>query len=71
MPVSPAGLAARAPLAVWICVLELLTAVAPLATDMYLPALPEVTAELGTTAQSVQLTLTAFLVGLATGQLVM
>ena len=70
MPVSPAGLAARAPLAVWICVLALLTAIAPLATDMYLPALPDVTAELGTTAQSVQLTLTAFLVGLATGQLV-
>ena len=70
MPVSPAGLAARAPLAVWICVLALLTAIAPLATDMYLPALPDVTAELGTTAQSVQLMLTAFLVGLATGQLV-
>jgi DHA1 family bicyclomycin/chloramphenicol resistance-like MFS transporter len=64
------SLAARAPLGVWICALALLTAIAPLATDMYLPALPEVAAELGTTASNVQLTLTGFLVGLATGQLV-
>ncbi|OLS97543.1 Bcr/CflA family drug resistance efflux transporter [Pseudonocardia sp. CNS-004] len=37
---------------------------------MYLPALPDVAAELGATASSVQLTLTGFLVGLALGQLV-
>ncbi|HLU60108.1 MAG TPA: multidrug effflux MFS transporter [Pseudonocardia sp.] len=64
------SLAARAPLGVWICVLALLTAIAPLATDMYLPALPQVAAELGTTASGVQTTLTGFLVGLAAGQLV-
>jgi MFS transporter, DHA1 family, multidrug resistance protein len=64
------SLATRAPLGVWICALALLTAIAPLATDMYLPALPEVAAELGTTASNVQLTLTGFLVGLAVGQLV-
>ncbi|MBN9735716.1 MULTISPECIES: multidrug effflux MFS transporter [unclassified Pseudonocardia] len=55
---------------VWICVLALLTAVAPLATDMYLPVLPDVAADLGASASAAQLTLTAFLVGLASGQLV-
>jgi MFS transporter, DHA1 family, multidrug resistance protein len=64
------SLAARAPFGVWICALALLTAIAPLATDMYLPALPDVAAELGATASNVQLTLTGFLVGLAAGQLV-
>jgi DHA1 family bicyclomycin/chloramphenicol resistance-like MFS transporter len=71
--VRPSGLAAvaaRAPLGLWITVLALLTAVAPLATDMYLPALPEVAAQLGSSASAIQLTLTAFLVGLAAGQLV-
>lgn len=52
-----------------IAVLALLTAVAPLATDMYLPAFPQMAADLDTTAASIQLTLTAFLVGLAVGQL--
>lgn len=60
----------RVPLGLWICVLALLTAIAPFATDMYLPAFPAIAADLGTTASGVQLTLTAFLVGLATGQLV-
>jgi DHA1 family bicyclomycin/chloramphenicol resistance-like MFS transporter len=55
---------------VWIGVLALLTAVAPLATDMYLPVLPTVATELGASASAAQLTLTAFLVGLAVGQLV-
>jgi MFS transporter, DHA1 family, multidrug resistance protein len=64
------SIASRAPLGVWICVLALLTAIAPLATDMYLPALPDVAADLGATASQVQLTLTGFLVGLAAGQLV-
>src|SRR3712207_9118748 len=36
---------------------------------MYLPALPTLRAELGTTASQVQLTLTGTLVGLALGQL--
>jgi DHA1 family bicyclomycin/chloramphenicol resistance-like MFS transporter len=64
------SLAAPAPGGGGFCALALLTAIAPLATDMYLPALPEVAAELGTTASNVQLTLTGFLVGLAVGQLV-
>jgi DHA1 family bicyclomycin/chloramphenicol resistance-like MFS transporter len=51
-------------------VLALLTAIAPLATDMYLPAFPQLAAELGTSASAVQLSLTTFMVGLALGQLV-
>ena len=46
-------------------------AVGPLTIDMYLPALPTITAELGTTSAMVQLTLTGTLVGLALGQLVL
>jgi len=60
----------RVPTVVWISVLALMSAIAPLATDMYLPSFPVLAAELGTTASNVQLTLTAFLVGLALGQLV-
>ncbi|MCP2257551.1 MFS transporter, DHA1 family, bicyclomycin/chloramphenicol resistance protein [Streptoalloteichus tenebrarius] len=51
--------------------LALLSFVEPLATNMYLPGFPEMTGELATDAAGVQLTLTAFLVGLAVGQLVL
>lgn len=71
MPDS-SGASVRAPCPVTgtlIVVLALLTAVAPLATDMYLPALPKMAGELGTTATGIQLTLTAFLLGLGLGQL--
>ncbi|MFJ2760290.1 multidrug effflux MFS transporter [Streptomyces prasinus] len=51
-------------------ILGSLTATAPLAMDMYLPALPEVTRALGSTASTVQLTLTTCLAGMALGQLV-
>ncbi|GAA2209549.1 multidrug effflux MFS transporter [Nonomuraea monospora] len=51
-------------------VLALLSAMAPFATDMYLPAFTDLAADLGTGASSVQLTLTTFLFGLAAGQLV-
>ncbi|WP_241844772.1 multidrug effflux MFS transporter [Streptomyces silvensis] len=47
-----------------------LTAMPPLSMDMYLPALPEVTDALHTPAATVQLTLTACLMGMALGQLV-
>ncbi|WP_182358878.1 multidrug effflux MFS transporter [Tomitella gaofuii] len=46
-----------------------MSAVGPLATDMYLPSLPQVADELGVSAATIQLTLTAFMVGLAFGQL--
>jgi len=51
-------------------VLALLSALAPFATDMYLPAFPTMTGDLNASATSIQLTLTAFFVGLAAGQLV-
>ncbi|MQA10137.1 MAG: Bcr/CflA family efflux MFS transporter [Pseudonocardiaceae bacterium] len=46
-----------------------LTALGPLSIDMYLPALPTIAGELSTTASSVQLTLTACLIGIALGQI--
>ena len=52
-------------------VLAMLAAVAPVATDLYLPGFPAMGDELGASASEVQLTLTTFLVGLAVGQLVM
>lgn len=47
-----------------------LTATPPLAMDMYLPSLPAVTESLAAPAATVQLTLTACLVGMALGQIV-
>lgn len=49
--------------------LALLSAAAPFATDIYLPAFTDLADDLDTGAASVQLTLTTFLVGLAVGQL--
>src|SRR6478609_11494452 len=65
----PAGARRALPLATTV-VLALLTAIAPLATDMYLPAFPQLAVDLGTSAAAVQLSLTTFMVGLALGQLV-
>jgi DHA1 family bicyclomycin/chloramphenicol resistance-like MFS transporter len=48
----------------------LLTMIAPLATDMYVPAFPLVGTDLGASATEVQLTLTTYFVGMAGGQLV-
>jgi len=47
-----------------------LTGIAPLATDMYVPAFPDVARDLTASATQVQLTLTTFFVGMALGQLV-
>lgn len=47
-----------------------LVAIGPLATDMYLPALPTLTEAFDTTASRVQLTLSVYFVGFAVGQLV-
>jgi MFS transporter, DHA1 family, multidrug resistance protein len=43
--------------------------ISPFATDMYIPALPRIAIDLHTTASVVQLSLTAFLVSFAVGQL--
>src|SRR3954449_1184270 len=47
-----------------------LTAIAPLATDMYVPAFPRVAGDLSATATQVQLTLTTFFAGMGLGQLI-
>jgi DHA1 family bicyclomycin/chloramphenicol resistance-like MFS transporter len=52
-----------------ILVLGALVALGPLTIDMYLPALPRIVDDLGTTEAAAQLTLTGTLVGLAFGQL--
>lgn len=51
-------------------VLLLLTVFGPISMDLYLPALPALTAELGAITSVAQLTVTACLVGLAAGQLI-
>ena len=51
-------------------VLGLLVALGPLTIDAYLPALPSIRDDLGSTDAAVQLTLTATLAGVAVGQLV-
>ncbi|MFF1920443.1 multidrug effflux MFS transporter [Streptomyces sp. NPDC058221] len=62
-PASPKQLSAL------VAVLGALTAVAPLATDMYVPGFPSMGAALHASGSAVQLTLTAFLVGMVVGQL--
>ena len=52
-----------------VVVLGGLVALGPLTTDLYLPALPELTADLHTTPAAAQLTLTFSLLGVAAGQL--
>ena len=49
--------------------LGLLSAIAPLATDLYLPTFPSMATDLATSSTTIQLTLTAFLLGLTVGQL--
>ena len=51
-------------------VLGALTGIAPLSIDAYIPGLPQLTADLGVSASTGQLTLTAFLLGLALSQIV-
>lgn len=53
-----------------LAVLALLAAFGPLSIDMYLPALPVIGAELGGGMEGAQLTLAAFFLGMAAGQLV-
>lgn len=49
--------------------LALLTSLAPVSTDMYLPSLPDIGRLLSASAAEVQLTLSAYLVGFAIGQI--
>lgn len=55
---------------IWLVIfLGVLSAIAPLATDMYLPALPIMPGEFNTSASTIQLTLTMTMVGMALGQI--
>ncbi|WP_241384253.1 multidrug effflux MFS transporter [Rhodococcus sp. CH91] len=67
---DPSGTTTRALPATAVVSLALLAALAPLAVDMYLPGFPGIGTEFGTTASAVQFTLTAFLIGMALGNLV-
>ncbi len=68
---APAGqTAARRTSLLVTLVLGGLTALPPLSMDMYLPALPQVTDSLHSPAATIQLTLTACLMGMALGQLI-
>ncbi|OAS23064.1 multidrug effflux MFS transporter [Paenibacillus oryzisoli] len=51
--------------------LGLFSTLGPFTIDMYLPAFPQIVEKFGTTASQVQLSLTACLLGLALGQVVM
>ena len=54
-----------------LAVLSFLAATGPFATDMYLSSFTSIARDLGAPASSVQLTLTAFLLGMGAGQLVL
>jgi DHA1 family bicyclomycin/chloramphenicol resistance-like MFS transporter len=67
---APESLAGRR-LAVLTLLLGSLTAFGPLSMDLYLPAFPQLAADLAATQAQVQLTLTADVLGLVVGQLVL
>jgi DHA1 family bicyclomycin/chloramphenicol resistance-like MFS transporter len=54
----------------WIALLGLLTALGPLSIDMYLPALPEMARQFGTSTASISSSVPAYFLGLAIGQLI-
>ena len=67
---TPAVLTGRR-LAVLTVLLGGFTAFGPLSMDLYLPAFPQLAADLGASEAAVQLTLTADVIGLVVGQLVL
>lgn len=54
----------------WILLLGAIIALGPLTIDTYLPSLPTIQKDLSTTATAVQLTISAYFIGLAISQLV-
>lgn len=71
MTSSPATTAAPSRVPAWLgSLLIVLTVFGPISMDLYLPALPALTGELGATTSMAQLTVTACLIGLAGGQLI-
>jgi DHA1 family bicyclomycin/chloramphenicol resistance-like MFS transporter len=66
----PAGERSRRPALGQLVTLGALSAFGPLSLDMYLPGLPSLTRDLGGSASSGQLTITACMLGLGLGQLI-
>ncbi|MBD3781023.1 MAG: multidrug effflux MFS transporter [Micrococcales bacterium] len=58
------------PSAKYVLLLGVMTALPAVTTDIYLPSLPDVARDLGTSAAAAQLTMTSMLIGGAVGQLV-
>jgi len=54
----------------WLVLMGLITALGPLAVDMYLPAFPAIAADLGVNVAQVERTLAAYLLGLAVAPLI-
>ena len=67
--VHPGDSLTRRQRAVYVVVLGALTALGPFTVDLYLPAFPSIEAELDISTATVQLTLTATMIGFALGQL--
>lgn len=67
---QPALVSRRAVPATLFLTIGFLSMASPLATDMYLSGLPVMQRDLGTSATSIQFTLSAFMIGMAFGQLV-
>lgn len=54
----------------WLILMGALTAIGPISIDMYLPAFPEIARGLSTTSHEVERTLAAYLIGMASAQLI-
>ena len=67
--VHPGDSLTRRQRAIYVIVLGALTALGPFTIDLYLPAFPQVEADLGVSTAAIQLTLTATTIGFAFGQL--
>ncbi|RCV47919.1 multidrug effflux MFS transporter, partial [Marinitenerispora sediminis] len=69
-PAVPEAPQPRRSVALLVFVLGVLAGLGPLATDLYLPAFPQIAGDLGASEARIQLTLTSVMVGMALGQLV-
>ncbi|WP_448059494.1 multidrug effflux MFS transporter [Cellulomonas hominis] len=67
---TPTPTPAYRPNAKYVLLLGVMTALPAVTTDMYLPSLPDVARDLGTSGTAAQLTMTGMLIGGAVGQLV-
>ena len=69
-PFAPLGPPTGHRFTLWIVLLGMLTAVAPLTIDMYLPSFVQVEQDLHAPAGSMEWTLSTFFIGLTLGQLI-